>query len=235
MSHNSNSRAKTVGSSYDQGLRQYMMSVYNYMAGGLGLTGIVAYLVGSTPTLQRIFLTSPMIYVAMFAPLAIVFFMSFKVQSMSLKTLQTTFWVYAGTMGVSMASIFLVYTTTSIVRTFFVTASMFLAMSIYGYTTKKDLSGMGSFLMMGLFGIVIASVVNIFLKSSGLEFAVSILGVLIFTGLTAYDTQKIRNYYSMNNGDSESMGKSAVMGALSLYLDFINLFIMLLRLMGDRK
>ena len=223
-----------AGTRLDQGLRQHMLSVYNYMAGGLGLTGLIAFVVASTPALVQAIFGTPLMWVVMLAPLGLVMYMGFKIQSMSLKAVQTTFWLYAGLMGVSLASIFLAYTGESVARVFFITASAFLSMSLYGYVTKRDLTGMGSFMMMGLFGIIIASIVNIFLHSSGLQFAVSLLSVVIFTGLTAYDTQKIKEIYYA--GDSYDMaGKKAVMGALSLYMDFINLFISLLRLFGDRR
>jgi len=178
--------------------------------------------------------TSGLKWVIMLAPLAVVFYMSFGIAKMSAAKAQTTFWVFAALMGASLSSIFLMYTGASITRVFFITAGTFGAMSIYGYTTKKDLTKLGSFLMMGLFGIIIASVVNIFMKSTMMYFVISILGVLIFVGLTAYDTQKIKNMY-MASDSGELMGKKAVMGALTLYLDFINLFIMLLRLFGQRR
>jgi FtsH-binding integral membrane protein len=217
-----------------EGLRGYMMSVYNYMTMGLGLTGLVAYLVSSNPQLSQLFLGTPLVWLFMLAPIGIVFFLGARIHKMSFATAQATFWMYAALMGVSMASIFLMYTGQSVARVFFITAATFGATSLYGYTTKKDLSGFGSFLFMGLIGIIIASIVNIFLKSSALQFAVSVIGVLVFTGLTAYDTQRIREMYE-ETLDGESLGKMALMGALSLYLDFINLFVMLMRLIGDRR
>ena len=220
---------------YNEGLRAYMLKIYNYMAGALGVTGIVAFMASSSPALMEMIFGTPLKYVAIFAPLGIVLYLSFRVANLSLKSAQTWFWVYAAAMGLSLASIFLVYTGTSIARTFFITAAVFGGMSLYGYTTKKDLTGMGSFLIMGVFGLIIASIVNIFLKSTGLEFAISAIGVIIFTGLTAYDTQKLKEVYYVAAGNSESLGKAAVMGALTLYLDFINLMIMLLRFIGDRK
>ena len=177
---------------------------------------------------------SPMIYLLMFAPLGVVMYMSFGIRNMSASRAQTMFWVFAVLMGLSLSTIFLQYTGASIARVFFITASTFGAMSIYGYTTKRDLTGMGSFLMMGLIGIIIASIVNMFMQSPALYFAISILGVLIFVGLTAYDTQKIKNMYNAYD-TAESSSKKAIMGALTLYLDFINLFIMLLRLFGQRR
>ncbi len=231
----------------DQGLRSYMLKVYNYMASGVALTGIVALIlfklaVVNGPSGEIIGLTSlgnaiynsALMWVLMLAPLGVVIYMSFGIRKMSAAKAQTTFWIFAGLMGASLSSIFLVYTGTSITRVFFITAGTFGAMSIYGYTTKRDLTKLGSFLMMGLIGIIIASIVNIFLKSTMMYFVISIIGVLVFVGLTAYDTQKIKNMYFA--GDSgEIIGKKAIMGALTLYLDFINLFIMLLRLFGQRR
>ena len=230
----------------DQGLRSYMLKVYNYMASGVLLTGLIALaffkmavvyeggqIIGLTSFGHTIY-ASGLKWVIMLAPLAVVFYMSFGIAKMSAAKAQTTFWVFAALMGASLSSIFLIYTGASITRVFFITAGTFGAMSIYGYTTKKDLTKLGSFLMMGLFGIIIASLVNIFMKSSMMYFVISILGVLIFVGLTAYDTQKIKNMYLVSDS-GELMGKKAVMGALTLYLDFINLFIMLLRLFGQRR
>jgi uncharacterized protein len=220
--------------SIDEGLRSHMLRIYNYMAGGLGLTGLVAYIIGTNPAFSKAIWGTPLAWVVIFAPLVMVFFLSMRIEKMSASAAQTTFWVYATLMGLSLSSIFLQYTGISIARTFFITSGMFGAMSLYGYTTKKDLSGLGSFLMMGLFGVIIASVVNIFLKSSALHFAVSIVGVLVFIGLTAYDTQKIKNMYTASD-DSETASKKAIMGALQLYLDFINLFLILLQFFGNRR
>ena len=231
----------------DEGLRAYMLKVYNYMATGVLLTGIIALLsfkmsvvtdpngaiVGLTEFGNAIYL-SGLKWIVMLAPLGIVFYMSFGINKMSASRAQTTFWVFAALMGLSLSSILLVYTGLSVTRVFFISSATFGAMSIYGYTTKRDLTKMGSFLMMGLIGIIIASVVNIFLKSSMMYFAISIIGVLVFVGLTAYDTQKIKNMYAASDS-GELMGKKAVMCALTLYLDFINLFIMLLRLFGQRR
>jgi FtsH-binding integral membrane protein len=223
---------------YDEGLRQHMLSVYNYMMVGLGLTGLVAFgtamLAMSNPAFAQALYGSPLKWVVMLAPLGFVFFLSAKIHSMSMSAAQMTFWGFAAVMGLSLSSIFLVFTGASIARVFFITGATFGAMSLWGYTTKRDLSGMGSFLMMGLIGIIIASVVNIFLASSALQFAVSVIGVLVFTGLTAYDTQRIKEEYSEGYG-SESLGKMALMGALSLYLNFINLFTMMLQLFGQRE
>jgi len=228
----------------DEGLRAYMLKVYNYMGSALLVTGIVAlltfkYAVLSLSPLQFTPLgdslySSGLAWVVMLAPLGVVIYMSFGIRKMSAAKAQTVFWIFAALMGLSLSSIFVIYTETSITRVFFITAGTFGAMSIYGYTTKRDLTKLGSFLMMGLIGIIIASVVNIFMKSTMMYFVISILGVLIFVGLTAYDTQKIKNMYLVSDS-SEIMGKKAVMGALTLYLDFINLFIMLLRLFGQRR
>ncbi|WOC15871.1 Bax inhibitor-1 family protein [Pseudochrobactrum sp. MP213Fo] len=222
----------------DQGLRSYMLGVYNMMAIGLAVTGLAAlgtsYLAMNNPAFAQIMYGSPLKWVVMLAPLAAVFFLSFRIERMSVATAQLTFWVYAGLVGLSLSSIFLIFTGESIVRTFFITAASFGALSLYGYTTKRDLSAMGSFLMMGLFGLIIASVVNIFLGSSALQFAVSVLGVLIFAGLTAYDTQQIKEMYYEGDA-SDAMGRKIVMGALRLYLDFINMFMFLLNFMGNRE
>ncbi|EHS53984.1 MULTISPECIES: Bax inhibitor-1/YccA family protein [unclassified Rhizobium] len=219
---------------FDEGLRQHMLRVYNYMGLGLAITGLVAYFVGSTPALYVPIFSSPLKWVVMLAPLAFVFFFSFRIQTMSASSAQMAFWAFCAVMGLSLASVFLVFTGASIARTFFITATMFGATSLYGYTTKRDLAKMGSFLMMGLIGIVIASVVNIFLGSSALQFAVSVIGVVVFVGLTAYDTQNIKEQYA-ENVDQESQQKLAVFGALSLYLNFVNLFQMLLSLTGQRE
>ena len=211
----------------DEGLRAHMLRVYNYMASGLALTGIVAYMVAGVPELTSLFVYSPLSWLFILAPLGLVLFLSFRISKMSFASAQAAFWIYAGLMGISLASILLMYTGESIARVFFITAGTFAGMSIYGYTTKRDLTGFGQFLMMGLIGIIIASVVNLFLQSSALHFAVSVIGVLVFVGLTAYDTQKIKHaYYEADS--SEVAGKKAIMGALMLYLDFVNLFLMLM-------
>jgi len=222
----------------DEGLRAYMLRVYNYMGIGLALTGIVAYSMATMAMSNQAFAEavygSPLMWVIILAPLGMVFFLSFRINKMSVSAAQTTFWIFAALMGASLSSIFLVYTGQSITQVFFVTAATFGSVSLYGYTTKKDLSGWGSFLFMGLIGIIIAMVVNIFLASSALQFAISVIGVLVFTGLTAYDTQQIKEMYY--EGDSAVVaGRKAIMGALRLYLDFINLFLMLLRLFGNRN
>jgi uncharacterized protein len=237
----------------DQGLRTHMLQVYNYMAIGLLITGaasigmfklaVTSDAASAAATMANgIMLTSlgatiysgPLMWILMLAPVALVFVLSFGIQRMSVATAQLTFWAYSALMGVSLSSIFVVYTAQSITQVFFITAATFGAMSLYGYTTKRDLTGFGSFLFMGLIGIIIASIVNMFIGSSALGFAISILGVLIFVGLTAYDTQKIKEMYSAND-DGTLAGRKAIMGALTLYLDFINLFLMLLRLFGDRR
>jgi FtsH-binding integral membrane protein len=218
----------------DEGLRSYLLQVYNYMGLGLAITGVVAFLVASTPALYQPIFGTPLKWVVMLAPLGFVFFLGAKIQTMSVSAAQLTFWVFAAVMGLSMASIFLVFTGASIARVFFITAATFGAMSLYGYTTKRDLSGWGSFLFMGLIGIIIASLVNLFVGSSAVQFAVSVIGVLVFTGLTAYDTQRIKEmYYEMDAADVAT--RKAIMGALSLYLSFINLFMMLLQLFGTQR
>jgi len=228
-------RTAPVGSAYfDEGLRRHMLRVYNYMGLGLVLTGAVVFLVASTPAIYQPIFGTPLKWVVMLAPLAFVFFFSFRIHAISAGTAQMLFWAFCALMGLSLASVFLVFTGTSIARTFFITAAMFGATSLYGYTTKRDLSKMGSFLFMGLIGIVIASVVNLFIGSSALQFAISIIGVLVFTGLTAYDTQSIKEQYAESFGQ-EANSKLAVWGALSLYLNFINLFQLLLSLTGQRK
>ncbi|MCZ8180692.1 MAG: Bax inhibitor-1/YccA family protein [Allorhizobium sp.] len=219
---------------FDEGLRKHMLRVYNYMGLGLVITGIVAFVVSQTPALYVPIFQTPLKWVVMLAPLAFVFFFSFRIHAMSAATAQMAFWAFAAVMGLSLASVFLVFTGTSIARTFFITATMFGAMSLYGYTTKRDLSQFGSFLMMGLIGVVIASIVNIFLGSSALQFAISVIGVVVFVGLTAWDTQNIKEQYA-ENYDQESQQKLAVFGALSLYLNFVNLFQLLLSLTGQRE
>jgi FtsH-binding integral membrane protein len=219
---------------YDEGLRQHMLRVYNYMGAGLVITGIVAFVIGNTPALYVPIFSSPLKWVVMLAPLAFIFFFSFKIQTMTASTAQTMFWAFCGVMGLSLASVFLVFTGASITQTFFIAASMFGATSLYGYVTKRDLSKFGSFLTMGLIGVVIASVVNIFLGSSALQFAISVIGILVFTGLTAWDTQNIKEQYSENH-DQESQQKLAVFGALSLYLNFVNIFQLLLNFTGERE
>ena len=218
----------------DEGLRAYMLRVYNYMVTGLALTGVVAFIVASTPAVFNAIFGSGLAWVVILAPLGLVFFLSARINKMSAASAQITYWVFAGLMGLSLATVFVQYTGESIARVFFITAATFAAMSLYGYTTKRDLTAWGSFLMMGLIGIIIAMVVNFFIGSTMIQFVVSVLGVLIFIGLTAYDTQKIKEMYAAADG-SEIAGKKAIMGALRLYLDFINLFLMLLHLFGNRN
>jgi FtsH-binding integral membrane protein len=217
----------------DQGLRTYMLRVYNYMASGLALTGITAYVVAHTGLYQAL-MNSGLGIVVMLAPLGIVFFMSFKIQTMKHTTAQWLFWAFSILMGASLSYVFLAYTETSIVRVFFITMGMFGAMSLYGYTTKRSLSGWRSFLLMGVIGIIIAMVVNIFLQSEMMHFVISVIGVLLFAGLTAYDTQRIKSVYRESDGKAV-MVKKSVMGALSLYLNFINMFIFLMHLFGARE
>ena len=234
----------------DAGLRAYMIRVYNYMTAGVALTGLVAWfafqaaggdqihIVGNQVTGLTAFghaiFASPLMWLFVLAPLGLVMLLSFGINRLSASTALTLFFVYAGLLGLSLASIFLIYTGASITRVFFISAATFGALSLWGYTTKRDLSGMGSFMFMGLIGIIIASLVNIFLKSTGLDWAISIIGVIVFAGLTGWDTQRIKEMYSPMD-DGSIAGRKAVMGALSLYLDFINLFLMLLRLLGDRR
>ena len=217
----------------DVGLRRYMLQVYNFMAAGLAITGLVAYGAVATGFYQQIAGT-PLIWLVMLAPLGAVLFLSFRIESLSIGAAQATFWTYAALMGLSLAGIFLLFTGTSIARVFFITAGTFAAMSLYGYTTQRDLSQFGSFLFMGLIGIVLASIVNIFIGSSALQFAISVIGVIVFTGLTAWDTQRIKEVY-LESDPGDVLTKKALMGALSLYLDFINLFVMLLQLVGQRR
>jgi uncharacterized protein len=234
----------------DAGLRAHMIRVYNYMTVGVALTGIVAWLTyqaaggdaiviagrqvsGLTPFGQAIF-SGPTTIILALGTLGLVFLISYRISSMAVGTALSLFFAYAGLLGLFLASIFLQYTGASITQVFFISAATFGAMSLYGYTTQRDLTGVGSFMFMGLIGIIIASIVNIFLQSNGLGWAISVLGVLIFVGLTAYDTQKIKEMYSVQD-DGTIAGRKAVMGALKLYLDFINLFLMMLRLFGDRR
>ncbi len=242
-----------VDTGIDEGLRAYMLKVYNLMALGLAITGLAALGTAMLATtndpaaaaatlgngkmltsLGAALYASPLRWVVMLAPLGMVFFLSARIQSLSVSAAQTMFWVFAALMGLSLSSIFLVYTSASITQTFFITAASFGALSLFGYTTKRDMTAMGSFLIMGVFGLIIAMVVNIFLGSPALQFAISALGVLIFAGLTAYDTQKIKEMY-FDGDDVLVSGRKAIMGALTLYLDFINLFSFLLSFLGNRE
>jgi FtsH-binding integral membrane protein len=230
----------------DQGLRAYMIRVYNYMAAGVALTGVVAWLtyasavttnaagqLALTPFGQAIY-SGPLTIILFLGTLGLVFFMSFRIQHLQPSTALGLFLLYAGLLGLMLSSVFLAYTGASITRTFFISAASFGALSLYGYSTRRDLSPVGSFMVMGLFGLILAMLVNMFLKSSGLDFAISVIGVLIFAGLTAWDTQRIKEMYDVSD-DGTIAGRKAVMGALALYLDFINLFLFLLRFMGDRR
>jgi FtsH-binding integral membrane protein len=227
-------RAGAAAAEVDVGLRQHMLAVYNYMGLGLAITGIVAMLVASVPALYVPIFTTPLKWVVMLAPLGFVFFLGARIGSLSVGGAQIAFWSFAAVMGLSLASIFLVFTGESIARVFFITAGTFGAMSLYGYTTKRDLTRFGSFLIMGLIGVILAMLVNIFLQSPALHFAMSVIGVLVFVGLTAWDTQRIKEaYYELDASDVAA--KKAIMGALSLYLDFINLFILLLQFFGTQR
>lgn len=221
--------------SYDQGLRSYMLSVYNYMGSGLAITGLVAMIVASSDTLLQMIFGTPLQWVVMLAPLGMIFFILPNIYNYSVGKAQAMFWGFAGLMGLSLSSLFVIYTGESIARVFFITASVFGSMSLYGYTTKKDLTSMGSFMIMGLIGVIVASLVNLFLQSSGLQFVISLLSVAIFVGLTAYDTQRIKAVYYQFAGNAELATKAAIYGALQLYMDFINLFIQLLHLFGNRR
>jgi uncharacterized protein len=231
----------------DAGLRAYMIRVYNYMAAAVAVTGLAAWItfqmsvvtndagtITALTSFGQAMFNSPLKWVVVLSPLALVFALSFGIQRLSLPTAQLLFWIFATLMGLSLGSIFMVFTHTSIARVFFITAASFGALSLYGYTTKRDLSPIGSFLIMGLFGLIIASLVNLFLVSSAMTFVISVIGVLVFAGLTAWDTQRIKEMYDVND-DGTVAGRKAVMGALSLYLDFINMFMMLLQLFGDRR
>ena len=235
------SSSQAQAAQIDVGLRSYMLGVYNHMTTALALTGLLALGLnflsvsnGQLTSIGELFFMSPLKWVVIFAPLGMVFYISAKLQKISSTKARNLFYIYAGLMGLSLSSLLLVYTGESVVRVFFITAASFAGLSIYGYTTKKSLSGLGSFLIMGVFGLIIAQIVNIFLASSGLDFMISIIGVLIFAGLTAYDTQKIKNMYYAAD-DSETAGKKSIIGALTLYLDFILMFQFLLSLLGNRE
>lgn len=223
----------------DQGLRNYMLKIYNYMAGGLTATALVAYLVITNPSIFRLFFNemgyTGFGYLALFAPLILIFAFNWVLQRGTVSQVKSMFWGYSALMGISLAPIFLVYTGTSVARIFLITAATFGSLSIYGYTTKKDLTGWGSFLFMGLIGVIIASIVNIFMNSSALGYALSYITVFIFAGLTAYDTQNLKSMYYANSVTEDGENRGAIAGALSLYLDFINMFMALLRLFGDRR
>jgi FtsH-binding integral membrane protein len=233
------SRAPTRVEGIDQGLRAFMLGIYNNMALGLAITGLVAFgtytWAASDPAVAQTLYGSPLRWVIIFAPLVFVFGLSAAIHRMQPATARLVFLVYAAVMGLSLSSIFIVFTGESIARTFFITAAAFGGLSLYGYTTKKDLSGWGSFLIMGVIGLVIAMIVNIFLGSSALQFAISVIGVLVFAALTAYDTQRLKYTYDVVAGDQVAAGRASIIGALQLYLDFINLFMFLLQFMGNRE
>lgn len=229
---------------YDAGLRAYMLKIYNYMAGGLVLTGLIAFYSSQSEAVLSAMYTvqgnaivgmKSLAWVVTFAPLILVMFLSFGLRTMSLATAQLSYWLYAALMGLSLSTIFLAFTGESIARIFFITAATFGGMSLYGYTTRRDLTGLGSFMTMGLIGLIIASLVNLFLKSTGLQYVLSVIGVLVFVGLTAYDTQKLKQLYYQLDQEGERTGKIVILGALTLYLDFINIFVQLLYLFGDRR
>jgi FtsH-binding integral membrane protein len=230
------------GAAYDAGLRSYMLSVYNYMTSGVLLTGIVALLFAtwlgayqdSALAMARLNSLGPIRFILMLAPLGVVMWLSFGINRISETTAKTLFWVYAVLMGLSLSTVLLAYTGTSVAQTFFASAAAFGGLSLWGYTTKRDLSAFGGFLIMGVVGILVAMLINMFMQSTALELAISVIGVLLFAGLTAYDTQRIKSMYFSVAGTSFA-GKSVVMGALTLYLDFINMFLFLLRFMGDRR
>lgn len=223
----------------DQGLRNYMLKIYNYMAGGLTATALVAYFVITNPSIFRLFFNemgyTGFGYLALFAPLILIFAFNWVLQRGTVSQVKSMFWGYSALMGISLAPIFLIYTGTSIARVFLITAATFGALSIYGYTTKKDLTAWGGFLFMGVIGIVIASIVNMFMNSHAMGYAISYITVFIFAGLTAYDTQNLKSIYYANNVTEDGENRGAIAGALSLYLDFINMFMALLRLFGDRR
>lgn len=218
----------------DAGLRDHMLGIYKNMGIGLALTGLVALGVSMTPSLVALIFGTPLKWVAMFAPLAFVFFFTFRIERMSVAGARTAFFAFAAVMGVSMAAIFLVFTNTSIAMAFFTASAMFAGLSLVGYTTNRDLTGMGNFLFMGLIAVIGASLVNLFIGSTVLQMVMSVIGVIVFAGLTAYDTQRLKSEY-LAYGRSEAADKLAIMGALSLYLNLINMFQLLLGLMGERE
>ncbi len=226
--------SQAYDASIDMGLRKYMLGVYNYMALGVAITGLMAFVISTQPAIMQAIFGTGLMWVVMLAPLAFILVLNFGIHKLSASATQLMFWAFASVMGLSLSTIFITYTDASIARVFFITAGAFAGLSLYGYTTKRDLTGFGSFLIMGLIGLVIAMIVNMFLASSALDFAISVIGVLIFAGLTAYDTQRIKSMYYEGDG-AEVMTKKSVMGALSLYLDFINMFLMLLHLFGNRE
>jgi uncharacterized protein len=220
---------------YDSGLRTYMNNIYKYMSFALLITGVVSFVVANVEFLRKIVFSAPLSIVIVLAPLVYVIYFSSKIWSMSPEKARNNLWIFSAVMGLSLSSIFLAYTSTSIVRTFFITSATFAGMSLYGYTTKRDLTGVGQFMMMGLIGIIIASIVNIFFRSPGMEYIISVVGVIIFTALTAYDVQKLKQTYDYVGVNADAEQKVAIIGALNLYMDFINLFLMLLRFTGDSR
>lgn len=234
MRNNVTSFYKDASAAIDAGLRKYMLNVFSYMSFGLGISAVIAYLVSTSSTLMGMFFSSPMAFVVMLLPFGISLYLSARIAHISASTAGVLFVVYAATLGLSLAPIFAIYSGASIAQAFFVTSAMFLSMVIYGYVTGKDLTKIGSFLFMGVIGIIIASLVNMFVKSSALMFIISVVGVVLFTGLTAYDTQTIKSIY-FEDDSVEVTQKKAIIGALQLYLDFVNLFLYILRLIGDRK
>ncbi len=234
MKENITSFYKDAANAINIGLRKYMLSVFTHMSIGLVCTAIISLLVSTSPTIMSVLFTTGLQWLLLLVPLGIVIYLSARITHISAEVATTWFYIYSACIGASLAPIFVVYTGESIASTFFIAASMFLSMVIYGYTTEKDLTGFGSFLIMGLFGIIIASIVNIFIGSSTTNFVISILGVLIFTGLTAFDTQNIKSYY-FESDSQDITNKKAIFGALTLYLDFINLFLHILRLLGSRR
>lgn len=236
-------RGQAEAATIDVGLRTYMLRVYNYMASGLALTGLVAWFVANTPAVTQLFFQvgargqigmTGLGWLAVLSPIILVFAINYGMSRMQGSTVQALFWAYAALMGISLASILLAYTGASVARTFFATSAGFAGLSLYGYTTKRDLSAFGRFLMVGLIGLIVASLISMFIPSPGFTFALSVIGVLLFAGLTAYDTQKIKEMYYAGD-DGETITKKAMLGALTLYLDFINLFMFLIRFMGDRR
>ena len=227
-----------TGEAVDQGLRSYMLGVYNYMAAGVALTGLVAYglhmYVLANPQVRELLYRSPLKWVLIFAPLAIVIYFSVRLHRMSAAWAQGVFWLYAAAVGASVSYIFLAYTGVSIAKTFFISAASFAGLSLFGYTTKRDISGWGAFLWMGLIGCIIAGIVQIFVQSSALHFAISVIGLLVFAGFTAYDSQAIKDEYYTVRGSGEAMAKASVFGALMLYQDFVGIFMHLLQFTGDR-
>lgn len=235
MNYKTSAQSWSSSPHYDEGLRQYMISIYQYMGMALGLTALVSYMVGNTPQLVAYLFSGPMGWIVALAPLGYAFFFSYKLPQMSKEQALMHLSIFAGLNGLSLSSIFMVYTTSSIVQTFLATSGMFLGMSLYGYTTKKDLTKLGSIATMAVLGLVIASVINLFFPSDQMSFIISLIGIVAFSVLTAYDTQKLKNIYDQMGGNMAKASNISVYGALCLYLDFINLFVMLLRFCGARK